>query len=114
MKLITERYFLISEFSRPVLLIYTTTIFSDYKRPNPNYIRRDIRRSGMSPVEFRFSPLGRLSYFYLALGLSNCRKVIKIYRSGTVNSKSFVGKVFLRIKWKFELTVRFKHEMIGK
>ena len=24
-------------------------------------------------------------------------------RSGTVNSKSFVGKVFLRIKWKFEL-----------
>ena len=27
------------------------------------------------------------------------------YRSGTVNSKSFVGKVFLRIKWKFELTV---------
>ena len=28
----------------------------------------------------------------------------KIYRSGTVNSKSFVGKVLLRIKWKFELT----------
>ena len=27
-----------------------------------------------------------------------------IYRSGTVNSKSFVGKVLLRIKWKFELT----------
>ena len=26
------------------------------------------------------------------------------YRSGTVNSKSFVGKVFLRIKQKFELT----------
>ena len=26
------------------------------------------------------------------------------YRSGTVNSKSFVGKVLLRIKWKFELT----------
>ena len=25
------------------------------------------------------------------------------YRSGTVNSKSFVGKVLLRIKWKFEL-----------
>ena len=24
--------------------------------------------------------------------------------SGTVNSKSFVGKVLLRIKWKFELT----------
>ena len=29
---------------------------------------------------------------------------IIIYRSGTVNSKSFVGKVFLRIKRKFELT----------
>ena len=26
-----------------------------------------------------------------------------IYRSGTVNSKSFIGKVLLRIKWKFEL-----------
>ena len=25
------------------------------------------------------------------------------YRSGTVNSKSFVGKDFLRIKWKFDL-----------
>ena len=36
------------------------------------------------------------------------------YRSGTVNSKSFVGKVLLRIKWKFELVVHFKHEMIGK
>ena len=28
---------------------------------------------------------------------------ISLYRSGTVNSKSFVGKVLLRIKWKFEL-----------
>ena len=27
------------------------------------------------------------------------------YRSGTVNSKSFVGKDLLRIKWNFELTV---------
>ena len=26
-----------------------------------------------------------------------------LYRSGTVNSKSFVGKVLLRIKWKFKL-----------
>ena len=31
-----------------------------------------------------------------------------------VNSKSFVGKDFLRIKWKYELTVHFKHEMMGK
>ena len=36
------------------------------------------------------------------------------YRSGTVNSKSFVNKVLLQIKWKFELTVHFKHEMLGK
>ena len=37
-----------------------------------------------------------------------------MYRSGTVNSKSFVGKDLLRIKWDFELTVHFKHEMMGK
>ena len=36
------------------------------------------------------------------------------YRSGMVNSKSFVGKVLLRTKWNFELTVHFKHEMLGK
>ena len=36
------------------------------------------------------------------------------YRSGTVNSKSFIGKVLLRIKWKFELTVHFKHGILGK
>ena len=36
------------------------------------------------------------------------------YRSGTVNSKSFVGKDFLPIKWKYELTVHFQHEMIAK
>ena len=28
---------------------------------------------------------------------------IYVYRSDTVNSKSFVGMLFLRIKWKFEL-----------
>ena len=39
---------------------------------------------------------------------------ISTYRPGTVNSKSFVGQVLLRIKWKFELTVHFKHEMIRK
>ena len=40
------------------------------------------------------------------LGMSNdtpgCKSLCK-YRSGTVNSKSFVGKVLLRIKRKFEL-----------
>ena len=35
----------------------------------------------------------------------------KIILVGNVNSKSFVSKVLLRIKWKFELTVHFKHEM---
>ena len=39
---------------------------------------------------------------------------VPYYRSGTVNSKSFVGKILLRIKWKFELTVHFKHGMLGK
>ena len=29
------------------------------------------------------------------------------YRLGPVNSKSFVGKVFLRIKWNFELNNLF-------
>ena len=37
-----------------------------------------------------------------------------LYRSGMVNSKSFIGKDFLRNKWKYELTMYFKHEMIGK
>ena len=36
------------------------------------------------------------------------------YRSGTVNSKLFVGKDFLQIKWKYELTMHFKYVMIGK
>ena len=40
--------------------------------------------------------------------------VLSWYRSGTVISKSFVDKDFLRNKWKSELTVHFKHEMIGK
>ena len=31
------------------------------------------------------------------------RAYIQYYRSGTVNSKSFVGTVLLRIKWKFQL-----------
>ena len=37
-----------------------------------------------------------------------------LYRLETVDLKSFVSKVLLRIKWKFELTVHFKHEMLGK
>ena len=34
---------------------------------------------------------------------NNIARIVSKYRSGTVNSKSFVGKVLLRIKWKFEL-----------
>ena len=44
--------------------------------------------------------------------LQHCIDIVS--RLGTVNSKSFVGKILLRIKWKFELTVHFKHEMLGK
>ena len=40
--------------------------------------------------------------------------IVFVHRLGTVNSKSFVGKDFLRIKWKYELTMHFKHEMIRK
>ena len=35
--------------------------------------------------------------------LPSCYFVGGWYRSGTVNSKSFVGKVLLQIKWEFEL-----------
>ena len=35
------------------------------------------------------------------------------YRSGTVNSKLFVGMVLLRNKWKFELTVYFKCKSVA-
>ena len=52
-------------------------------------LRRMICIVSTAPL-FNFSSV---SVFYLS-----------IYRSGTVNSKSFVGKVFLRIKRKFELT----------
>ena len=34
---------------------------------------------------------------------SRVENITHKYRSGTVNSKSFVGKVLLRIKWKYEL-----------
>ena len=47
-------------------------------------------------------------------GGKNGKTIVNCYRSDTVNSKSFVGKVFLGIKGKVELTVNFKHEMIEK
>ena len=42
-------------------------------------------------------------YVHLTLYKTNAGIDRTHYRSGTVNSKSFVGKVLLRIKWKFEL-----------
>ena len=39
---------------------------------------------------------------------------LSYYMLRTVNSKSFASKVLLRIKWKFKLTVHFKHEMLGE
>ena len=39
---------------------------------------------------------------------------VRKYRSGMINSKSLVGSVLFRIKWKFELTVYFKHEILGQ
>ena len=42
----------------------------------------------------------------IPLGSTNARA--RLVRS------SFVGKDFLRNKWKYELTMHFKHEIIGK
>ena len=48
-------------------------------------------------------PIGMLSCYYCQqyCCFQGWQKIL--YRSGTVNSKSFVGKVLLRIEWKFEL-----------
>ena len=55
--------------------------------------------------------LPNIKFTKLRKSWSFCRN---IYRSGTVNSKSFVSKDFIQNKWKYELTVHFKYEMIGK
>ena len=39
----------------------------------------------------------------MALSLHFVNTFQKLYRSDTVNSKFFVGKILLRIAWKFEL-----------
>ena len=46
--------------------------------------------------------------------MSIIQNIIVLYRSGTVNSKSFVGKVLLRIKWKFELYYTLLFELCTK
>ena len=55
-----------------------------------------------------------ISFILLVYQYREIHLVLTNYRLGTVNSKSFVSKVLLRIKWNFELTVHFKHEMLEK
>ena len=52
--------------------------------------------------------------FLLGLDLKTIKTLQTLYRSGTVNSKSFIGKVSLWNKWKYELNMHFEHEMKGK
>ena len=54
-----------------------------------------------------------LRWWYVFIEKCLVRKNI-VYRFGRVNSKSFVDKDFFRNKWKYELTMHFRHEMIGK
>ena len=54
------------------------------------------------------------NWFYICVDLSLYYFAKILLQVGNVNSKSFVGKVLLRIKWKFELTVYFKHGILGK
>ena len=44
-----------------------------------------------------------INVFPTGKGLANEVTFLMSYRSVTVNSKSFVGRNFLQIKWKFEL-----------
>ena len=58
-------------------------------------------------------PVGCVQPTCLPYLYSRPRLGVSQFRSGTVNSKSFVSKDFLRNKSKYELTIHFKHEMIG-
>ena len=57
---------------------------------------RGSTRPGLVAAGFRYTATVRRSKLMLVSS-------VWCYRSGTVNSKSFVGKVLLRIKWKFKL-----------
>ena len=58
-----------------------------------------------SVTEMMDSQIWRLLAFPDIVNLNiNKNLLATYYRSGTVNSKSFIGKVLLQIKWKFELT----------
>ena len=48
--------------------------------------------------------VSEVSLFSMVKETHTLQFVVLNYRSGTVNLKSFVGKVLLRIKRKFELT----------
>ena len=52
-----------------------------------------------------FHGFGVVLWWFIVVcgGLWQFSMVALWYRLGTVNSKSFVSKVLLRIKWKFEL-----------
>ena len=68
----------------------------------PNYSQDVYLTANLPPpLQLKFFVVLRLDYIksppILGVGFRSG------YRSGTVNSKSFVGKVLLRIKWKFEL-----------
>ena len=80
-----------------------------FLRKNKNYKTHE-KESKICFKERRKDTIG----VYLKTGPITEMHCSNKYRSDTVNSKSFVGKVLLRIKWKFELTVHFKHEMIEK
>ena len=58
-----------------------------------------------------YKELNRQTVFFIKVRTFQCFECTGRER---VNSKSFVSKVLLRIKWNFELTVHFKHEMLGK
>ena len=55
-------------------------------------------------IEFGYTTCNTCMSFVIVRGTLFFQRRQTIYRSGTVNLKSFVGKVLLRIKWKFELT----------
>ena len=65
-------------------------------------------------ISFTCDLMWKRKSYIVTYRLLDTKKLAYYYRSGTINSKSFVSKVLLRIKWKFELTVHFKHEMLGK
>ena len=93
------------------------------QRPTPSWKETPRRRTPPPVVRPRPLPVDRqtpvptLSSQTLFAGgkIQVCVSLyVCVYRLEMVNSKSFVSKILLWIKWKFELTVHFKHEMLAK